>query len=187
MLKGIASENLDHFDDDRSQFRIVDDGKSKCWPYREPPQVQTRSARDWATQTRRREALRLIVHPAGTPGATGVERLRPQENDQRSGGGEWGGTDWIFRRNRLVRCIIRIEGPLGQIGPIRSFAIRRSVSCSCGGNITPARKFRILAHTNPTAPARALRHSSRWRVGFRMSFFGARVIGVITEQRFLYH
>src|SRR5208283_5127799 len=44
----------------------------------------------------------------------------------------------------------KIEGPLGQIGPIRSFAIRRSVSCSYGVNITPARKFRILAHTNPT-------------------------------------
>jgi DUF1016 N-terminal domain len=31
--------------------------------------------------------------PAGTPGATGVERLRPRENGQRSGGGEWGETD----------------------------------------------------------------------------------------------
>jgi len=32
-------------------------------------------------------------HPAGTPGAGGVERLRPRENGQRLGGGEWGGTD----------------------------------------------------------------------------------------------
>ena len=31
--------------------------------------------------------------------------------------------------------------------------------------ITPARKFRILAHTNPTR-SRALRHSPRSRVGF---------------------
>jgi len=29
-------------------------------------------------------------HPAGTPGATGVERLRPRENGQRLGGGGLG-------------------------------------------------------------------------------------------------
>jgi hypothetical protein len=32
-------------------------------------------------------------HPAGTPGATGVERLRPRENGQRVSGGAWEGTD----------------------------------------------------------------------------------------------
>ena len=32
-------------------------------------------------------------HPAGMPGPTGVERLRPRENGQRLGGGEWGETD----------------------------------------------------------------------------------------------
>ena len=41
----------------------------------------------------REQALRLYGHPAGTPGATGVERLRPRENGQRLGGGEWGETD----------------------------------------------------------------------------------------------
>ena len=32
--------------------------------------------------------------------------------------------------------------------------------------ITPARKLRILSTYEPDAPARALRHSPRWRFGF---------------------
>jgi len=32
--------------------------------------------------------IAVDVHPAGTPGATGVERLQPRENGQRLGGGE---------------------------------------------------------------------------------------------------
>jgi len=42
-------------------------------------------------------------HPAGTPGAGGVERLLPRENGQRLGGGEFVETVGIVRRNRLVR------------------------------------------------------------------------------------
>ena len=42
-------------------------------------------------------------HPAGRLGATGVERLRPRENGLRSNGGEWRGTNYYVRKNRLVR------------------------------------------------------------------------------------
>jgi len=39
---------------------------------------------------KKRAGIAADAHPAGTPGATGVERLRPRENGQRWGGGERG-------------------------------------------------------------------------------------------------
>src|SRR5271157_3094008 len=54
-------------------------------------------------ESKQRAGIALYGHPAGTPGATGVERLRPRENVQRLGGSEWGETDSFSRRNRLVR------------------------------------------------------------------------------------
>src|SRR5208283_3456938 len=44
-------------------------------------------------KSKERRGIAAYGHPAGTPGATGVERLRPRENCQRLGGGEWGETD----------------------------------------------------------------------------------------------
>jgi hypothetical protein len=38
-----------------------------------------------------RTGIAAYGHPAGTPGATGVERLRARENGQRLGGDERGG------------------------------------------------------------------------------------------------
>src|SRR5271157_5965811 len=49
-------------------------------------------------------------HPAGTPGATGVESLRPRENGPRSNGGERGKTDWIFRDSSLNSTIPELPG-----------------------------------------------------------------------------
>src|SRR5208283_5091486 len=42
-------------------------------------------------ESEQRTGIAPYGQPAGTLGATGVERLRPRENGQRSGGGEWGG------------------------------------------------------------------------------------------------
>ena len=44
-------------------------------------------------EIRERTGIAAVGHPAGTLGATGVERLRPRENVQRLGGSEWGETD----------------------------------------------------------------------------------------------
>ena len=44
-------------------------------------------------KSKERRGIAASGHPAGTPGPTGVERLRPRENGQRLGGGEWGETD----------------------------------------------------------------------------------------------
>src|SRR5271157_444537 len=49
----------------------------------------------WQTDNER-TGIAAFAHTAGTPGATGIERLRPRENGLRSGGGERGKTDWIF-------------------------------------------------------------------------------------------
>src|SRR5271157_3881185 len=49
--------------------------------------------------SKERTGIAADGHRASTRGVTGVERLRPQENDQRSDGGERGRTDRIFRRN----------------------------------------------------------------------------------------
>ncbi len=54
-------------------------------------------------EIRERRGIAVDGHPAGAPGATGVERLRPRENVQRLGGGERGETDGFVRRNSLVR------------------------------------------------------------------------------------
>ena len=75
-----------------------------------------------AYRKRREESWRDI--------SVGVERLRPRENDQRSGGGEWGGNGLDFPQESPGSVHNKIEGPLGQIGPIRAFAIRRSVDGS---------------------------------------------------------
>ena len=47
-------------------------------------------------ESNREQALRADGHPAGTPGATGVERLRPRENVQRSGRQRVGRNGLIF-------------------------------------------------------------------------------------------
>ena len=44
-------------------------------------------------EIRERTGIAADGHPAGAPGATGVERLRPRENGLRSNGGERGKTD----------------------------------------------------------------------------------------------
>ncbi len=68
-------------------------------------------------ESKQRTGIAPYGHPAGTPGATGVERLRPRENDQRLSGGE--------REERIdfsagiawFRGILNIEGPFVEIGP----------------------------------------------------------------------
>ena len=44
-------------------------------------------------ESKQRTGIAADGHPAGAPGATGVERLRPRENGLRSNGGERGKTD----------------------------------------------------------------------------------------------
>jgi len=44
-------------------------------------------------ESKQRTGIAADGHPAGAPGATGVERLRPRENGQGSDGGEQGTTD----------------------------------------------------------------------------------------------
>ena len=44
-------------------------------------------------KSKERRDIAADGHPAGTPGATGVERLSPRKNGQRLGGGKWGETD----------------------------------------------------------------------------------------------
>jgi len=53
-------------------------------------------------ESNERISIAAYGHPAGTPGATGVERLRPREDDPRWGGGERGQTDCFFRSDRPV-------------------------------------------------------------------------------------
>ena len=54
-------------------------------------------------ESNERAGIAADVHQAGTPRAAGVERLRPRENGQRVSGGEWRGTNYFVRKNRLVR------------------------------------------------------------------------------------
>src|SRR5271157_4403009 len=54
-------------------------------------------------ESNERTGIAAHGHPAGTPGAPGVERLRPNEDGLWSDGGERGKTDGFFRRDRPVR------------------------------------------------------------------------------------
>jgi hypothetical protein len=63
-------------------------------------------------EIRERTGIAADDHPAGAPGATGVERLRPRENVQRLGGGEWGEMDClgvtqlvVSRPPQVSRCV----------------------------------------------------------------------------------
>ena len=60
-----------------------------------------------------RTGIAAVSHPAGTPGATGVERLRPRENGQRLGDG---GID-LCAGIAWFGDILNIEGSLVEIGP----------------------------------------------------------------------
>src|SRR5208337_3672291 len=51
-------------------------------------------------ESNERTGIAAHGHPAGTPGAPGVERLRPNEDGLWSDGGERGKTDGFFRRDR---------------------------------------------------------------------------------------
>jgi len=71
-------------------------------------------------------------HPAGTPGATGVQRLRPRENVQRLGG-ERGDTDRLSATIYWFGDILNMDGPLVEFGS-RSFFVNQVV----GGRQEPA-------------------------------------------------
>ncbi len=92
-------------------------------------------------------------HPAGTPGATGVERLRPRENGQRVSGGAWEGTDGF------------VETPHGFPLDYRdSSAISTGVAVLWSAATTPVRAS-VQTGEPLTSPVRAIRSAARPRLG----------------------
>jgi len=61
-------------------------------------------------ESNERISVAAYSQPAGTPGATGVERLRPREGGLRLGGGERGLTDWIFGDSSRNSTIQEVPG-----------------------------------------------------------------------------
>ena len=61
-------------------------------------------------ESNERISVAAYSQPAGTPGATGVEHLRPREGGLRLGGGERGLTDWIFGDSSRNSTIQEVPG-----------------------------------------------------------------------------
>jgi hypothetical protein len=83
-------------------------------------------------ESKQRTGMAPYGHPAGTPGATGVQRLRPRENVQRLGG-ERGDTDRLSATIYWLGDILNMDGPLVEFG-LRSFFVNQVV----GGRQEPA-------------------------------------------------
>ena len=101
----------------------------------------------WANsgKSRERTGIAPYGHPAGTLGATGVERLRPRENGQGSDGGERGQTDRFCRRDRPVWCHTKERGRSSRSDSVRSFPIRVSASGS-------SQRGRVCSWPDPAGP-----------------------------------
>jgi len=61
-------------------------------------------------ESNERTSVAACSHPAGRPGAIGVEHLRPRGGGLRLGGGERGLTDWIFGDSSRNSTIQEVPG-----------------------------------------------------------------------------